>query len=252
MAAPKFKDLSSGTLAESISASTTTLLVYVGDGSASTIVSVWPSTPFYASIMPSSPSAGVANSLDSEIVKVTAVSTDQVGNTALTVVRAQRGTTGKAFDAGSIVTGGIYAEDAVIYDDVTTAVTPEPWIDTEDIKDDAVTADKIDFTTLSILTGSTTSIQLGAGKWLVIASLNVLTSVDSGSFDTTIAWLNKSSLFQGYRVSGQNRNQGEFTFINVLEPTTTTTYSPARVSGSQVDFYSGQWVAIKIGGYTGN
>ena len=143
MAAPKFKDLSSGTLSESISASTTTLKVYVGDGSAATIVSVWPSTPFYASILPANPSAGVANSLDSEIVKVTAVSTDQVGNTTLTVVRAQRGTTGKAFDAGSVVTGGIYAEDAVIYDDTSTAVTPEPWIDTGDIKNNAITTDKI-------------------------------------------------------------------------------------------------------------
>lgn len=109
---PRAKDLASGTLAESVSASTTTLLVYVGEGSASTIKAVWPDTPFYASIMPSTPSAGVPNSLDSEIVKVTAVSNDQVGNTALTVTRAQRGTTGKAFTAGAIVTNAYYAEDA--------------------------------------------------------------------------------------------------------------------------------------------
>ena len=105
------KNLASGTLAESVSASTTTLLVYVGEGSASTIKSVWPDTPFYASIMPANPSAGVANSLDSEIVKVTTVGNDQVGNTALAVTRAQRGTTSKAFTAGAIVTNGIFMDD---------------------------------------------------------------------------------------------------------------------------------------------
>lgn len=130
---PRAKDLASGTLAESISASTTTLLVYVGEGSASTIKAVWPDTPFYASIMPSTPSAGVPNSLDSEIVKVTAVGNDQVGNTALTVVRAQRGTTGKAFTAGAIVTNADYAEDAVLLADNGSSGNPTPWIDESDV-----------------------------------------------------------------------------------------------------------------------
>ena len=108
---PNTKNLSSGTLAESVSASTTTLLVYVGDGSASTIKSVWPDTPFYATLMPSNPTAGVPNSLDSEIVKVTAVNNDQVGNTALSVIRGQRGTTAKAFSADAVVTNGIFMDD---------------------------------------------------------------------------------------------------------------------------------------------
>lgn len=142
---PRAKDLASGTLAESVSASTTTLLVYVGEGSASTIKAVWPDTPFYASIMPSTPSAGVPNSLDSEIVKVTAVGNDQVGNTALTVVRAQRGTTGKAFTAGAIVTNADYAEDAVLLGDEGTAETPTPWVGTLDIENEAITDKKIDF-----------------------------------------------------------------------------------------------------------
>lgn len=141
------KNLASGTLAESISASTTTLLVYVGEGSASTIKGVWPNTPFYASIMPATPSAGVPNSLDSEIVKVTAVSNDQVGNTALTVIRAQRGTTGKAFTEGAIVTNADYADDAVLLSEEGTSETETPWIETEDITDGAVTGDKIDFST---------------------------------------------------------------------------------------------------------
>lgn len=127
------KNLASGTLAESVSASTTTLLVYVGEGGATTIRNVWPTPPFYASIMPANPSAGVANSLDSEIVKVTAVGNDQVGNTALTVTRAQRGTTSKAFTAGAIVTNANYAEDAVLLGDEGSTEAHTPWIGVADI-----------------------------------------------------------------------------------------------------------------------
>lgn len=130
---PRAKNLASGTLAESISASTATIYVYVGEGSASTIASVWPDTPFYASIMPANPSAGVANFLDSEIVKVTNVSTDQVGNTALSIVRGQRGTTSKAFTAGAVVTNANYAEDAVLLGDEGSTEGQTPWIGVADI-----------------------------------------------------------------------------------------------------------------------
>ena len=105
------KNLSAGKLYQSISSSTTNILVYVGDGGASTIKAVWPTVPFYATIMPANPVAGVANSMDSEIVLVNAVGNDQVGNTALTVKRGQRGTTAKAFNAGAVVLNGIYTED---------------------------------------------------------------------------------------------------------------------------------------------
>ena len=151
---PRAKDLASGTLAESVSASTTTLLVYVGEGGATTIRGVWPDTPFYASIMPASPSAGVANSLDSEIVKVTAVSNDQVGNTALTVTRAQRGTTGKAFTAGAIVTNADYAEDAVLLGDEGTPENPTPWVGTDDIENGSITAGKLSKTDSLVLLDS--------------------------------------------------------------------------------------------------
>lgn len=137
------KNLASGTLAESVSASATTLLVYVGNGSASTIKGVWPTPPFYATIMPSSPTAGVPNSLDSEIVKVTAVGNDQVGNTALTVVRGQKGSTTQAFAEGAIVTNADYAEEAVLLGDEGTTETETPWIGTNDIKNGAITAGKL-------------------------------------------------------------------------------------------------------------
>lgn len=135
------KNLASGTLAESVSASTTTLLVYVGNGSSSTIQGVWPTPPFYATIMPSNPTAGVANSLDSEIVRVTAVGHDQVGNTALTVVRGQKGSNAQAFAEGAIVTNANYAEEAVLLGDEETAETPTPWIESDMIDwDDMVQA----------------------------------------------------------------------------------------------------------------
>ena len=150
MTTPNEKNLASGTIAESISASSTTILVYVGEGGATTIKGVWPTTPFYATIMPSNPNAGVANSLDSEIVLVTAVGNDQVGNTALTVTRGQRGTTTKAYVEGDIVTAGIYAEDAVLLGDDGTAENPSPWIDNTDIKPTAfampVYLGKVNFT----------------------------------------------------------------------------------------------------------
>ena len=124
----KAKELSSGTLASSISASTSTLSVYVGEGTTAEIMGVWPNTPFYASIMPATPSAGVPNNLDSEIVKVSGVSTDGNGNTTLSVVRAQKGTTAKAFSEGAIVTNASYASDALILGDDGTVEPEEPWI----------------------------------------------------------------------------------------------------------------------------
>ena len=124
----KAKDLSSGTLASSISASTSTLSVYVGEGTTAEIMGVWPTTPFYATIMPVSPSAGVPNKLDSEIVLVSDVSVDGNGNTTLSVSRGQRGTTAKAFSAGDIITNASYAEDAPIISDEGTPEDPTPWI----------------------------------------------------------------------------------------------------------------------------
>ena len=109
------KTLGSGVLAQSITTSTTNVLVNIAENiDASGIQSFFPTPPFYITIMPKTPAVGVANRLDSEILQVTAVGSDQSGNASLTCVRGQRDTTAKAFDAGSIVTVGIYAEDAVL------------------------------------------------------------------------------------------------------------------------------------------
>lgn len=139
------KNLVSGVLAQSITTSTTTILVNVAQGiSASDIQSFFPTPPFYITIMPKTPAVGVANRLDSEILKVTAVGNDQSGNASLTCVRGQRDTTAKAFGVGSIVTVGVYADDAVFLGSEGSAVgTPAPWVDTSDIKNGAVTTDKV-------------------------------------------------------------------------------------------------------------
>lgn len=139
------KNLVSGVLAQSITTSTTTILVNVAQGiSASDIQSFFPTPPFYITIMPKTPAVGVANRLDSEILKVTAVGNDQSGNASLTCVRGQRDTTAKAFGVGSIVTVGVYADDAVFLGSEGSAVgTPAPWVDTSDIKNGAVTTDKL-------------------------------------------------------------------------------------------------------------
>ena len=105
------KNLSSGTLYNGVSASATTLAVFCGNGSDTEVKSVWPTAPFLITVMPGVPVAGVPNSMDSEIMRVTAVGNDNLGNALLTVVRAQEGTTAKAFEAGAVVTNGVYSQD---------------------------------------------------------------------------------------------------------------------------------------------
>lgn len=130
MASTNAKNLASGTLASAITASATSITVKVGASNTTSATAVWPSVPFYATIMPASPTAGVPNSLDSEIVKVTAVSYNSSYYSVLTVTRAQRGTTGKAFNAGAIITNAHYTEDEKGNNYYTIEVdTGYTWID---------------------------------------------------------------------------------------------------------------------------
>lgn len=106
-----------------------------------------------------------------------------------------------------------------------------------------VQSSKIDFSTFDIRTG-TGALTLPAGKWLVTAAANVLTSA-TGSFSTEVSWLGRVQLFQGYRTSNQNRNQACFTWAVILDVSTSTTY-PINFSGSTAETASRQWTAIKI------
>jgi hypothetical protein len=141
------KNLASGVLASGINTTDTTLVVSVGSGSASTQTGVWPTPPFFVTVAPDSPSAGVSNSLDSEIMSITAIASDGT-NVTMTATRAQRDTTAKAFNAGAVVTNAVYAEDAVLLGPDGTTESPSPWIKTSDIEDGAVTSDKIDWSTV--------------------------------------------------------------------------------------------------------
>lgn len=123
------QNLASGILAEDLTMSATHLLVYVGDGGASTIKAVWPTAPFYITVMPHNPSSGVSNSMNSEIMKVTAVGNDQVGNVDLTIERAQKGTSANVFSAGDIVTNGIYVDDVFPAYSTSEVDTGYKWID---------------------------------------------------------------------------------------------------------------------------
>ena len=99
--------------------------------------------PFYVTIMPAS-GAEPANTTNSEIALVTGIS-----GSNLIVTRGQRSTTARAFTSGAIVTNGIYAEDAVLLGSEGSAVeTPAPWIESSDIKNGAVTSDKIDWSSM--------------------------------------------------------------------------------------------------------
>lgn len=117
--------------------------------------------PFYVTIMPASGDEP-ANSTNSEIVLVTGIS-----GTNLTVTRGQRSTTAKAFNSGAIVTMAIYAEDAVLLGDEGTAVgTPAPWVESSDIKNGAITTDKI-------ADGAVTNTKVGFSSFIKTGTVQV-------------------------------------------------------------------------------
>ena len=90
-------NLGAATLSSSITAAATTATVGASDAA------TFPTAPFYATIMPV---GETPNQLNSEIVQVTANNSGALG-----LVRAQRGTTAKAFDAGALVMNGVYIQD---------------------------------------------------------------------------------------------------------------------------------------------
>lgn len=184
------KDLVSGVLAESITTSTTNVLVTIAENiGASGIQAFFPTPPFYITIMPKSPVVGVANRLNSEILHVTEIGNDQVGNAALTCVRGQRDTTAKAFEAGSIVTVGVYTDDAVLLGGTGTTETETPWIGVADI----IWSQMIDkiypvgsiFMSATLSTASAVSNALG-GTWVAWGTGRVPVGVDTSQteFDT--------------------------------------------------------------------
>ena len=96
-------NLANSVLFAPLSDSATSLSVYTGDGA------LFPAAPFYLTL---SPKNKWSRQINSEIVLVTSKSTD-----TLSITRAQKGTTAKAFDYGDLVANGIYTED---FDDIVS------------------------------------------------------------------------------------------------------------------------------------
>ena len=166
--------------------------------------------PFYVTIMPASGDEP-ANLTNSEIVLVTGIS-----GSNLTVTRGQRSTTAKAFNSGAIVTMAIYAEDAVLLGDGGTDVgTPAPWINTSDIKNGAITTDKIadgavksskiDWTTLK--TGEPTEVGSGSASRTITAN-----SVGFMVIDMACAFEQYCEVYLNGTSLGSSKSGGTTTF----------------------------------------
>lgn len=121
----------------------------------STTAALFPTPPFYATIMPTN--SGLANGSNSEIVEVTAATTSGA-NTIFSISRAQRGTSAISWDANeAILSHAIYTQDMPFIDDVLSTPSSVAYVATDNIQtsavttpkiaDGAVTSDKIDWTT---------------------------------------------------------------------------------------------------------
>jgi hypothetical protein len=137
-------NLANSVLFAPLSDSATSLTVYTGDGS------LFPSVPFYVTL---SPKNKWSRKINSEIVLVTARSGD-----TLTITRAQKGTTAKAFEYGDLVANGIYAEDLTLH--VLEAMMPVGFV-----------------VTLGVSTNPNTL--YGFGTWTQITG-KVIVGLDSG------------------------------------------------------------------------
>lgn len=151
--------------------------------------------PFYVTIMPASGSEP-ANTTNSEIALVTGIS-----GSNLIVTRGQRSTTARAFTAGAIVTNGIYAEDAVLLGEAGTAVNPQPWIDTSDIKNRAVTSGKIDWSSMIYAQNSWT------GNYELPTTESSILTLDVSAFPTGAKFIAMSVIQAG----GSDTATGMFT-----------------------------------------
>jgi len=109
------KDLATGLIGTALTTSATTLVLQTGYGAA------MPATPFFMTLTPAGQLSTLGNS---EIVSVTARSTD-----TLTIVRAQKGTSAKAFAVGDIAGNGVYVGDENLIYSAAEIDTGKIWVD---------------------------------------------------------------------------------------------------------------------------
>lgn len=109
------KNLANGILALGVSDTDTTWVLQNGYGAG------MPDVPFY---LTGTPFGQLSTSGNSEIVKVTARTSD-----TLTVQRGAKGTTARSFQAGDIVSNGVYVEDMPVSYSSSEQDSGIRWID---------------------------------------------------------------------------------------------------------------------------
>lgn len=187
----------------------------------------------------------LSNAVSANTSNITALQNAMPTVNDATLTIQNNGTNVATFTANSATSTTANIVSPVNIGAVLSTPSDVAYVNTNNIIDGAVTANKIDFTTLTILTGNSNIITLPAGHWLVFAVANILTQKD-GSFASTIKWLGINKNFQGYRVSGQNRTQAEFTFVTEVTILEQTTYTGTS-TGDGCEFYQSNWIAIKLG-----
>lgn len=157
-----YKNLASTVLGNSGQTTDTSIVI------PSTTAAIFPTPPFYATIMPTN--VGLVNSSNSEIVEVTASNTSG-SDTTFTVSRAQRGTSAISWNAHeAILSHAIYTQDMPFIDSTLSTPSSVAYVATDNIQtsavttpkiaDGAVTSDKIDSATYTL------NEEIVVGNWL--------------------------------------------------------------------------------------
>lgn len=210
------KNLANAILALGVSTSDTTWVLEAGYGDE------MPAVPFELTATPFGQLSTMGNS---EIVRVTARSTD-----TLTVVRAQKGTTAKAFIAGAVVSNGISTDDVVgIGVNITTARTTAAKVGTTaDGNYVPVYGDKINATfTLGVAVNTPTLNIDGSGAVNIrLGNTNVSTgSLNTAASSVTIPMWFDGTYWQlyGSYVADTDTTYTEITTAEIEAGTATTT-----------------------------
>lgn len=210
------KNLANAILALGVSTSDTTWVLEAGYGDE------MPAVPFELTATPFGQLSTMGNS---EIVRVTARTTD-----TLTVVRAQKGTTAKAFIAGAVVSNGISTDDVVgIEVNITTARTTAAKVGTTaDGNYVPVYGDKINATfTLGVAVNTPTLNIDGSGAVNIrLGNTNVSTSsLNTAASSVTIPMWFDGAYWQlyGSYVADTNTTYTEITTAEIDAGTASTT-----------------------------
>lgn len=124
-------------------------------------------------------------------------------------------------------------------------------VTTSTINDGAVTADKIDFTTLEVKTGSvkqgTTDLDITDGTWLIYAYCTVLAS---GSESELSLRKNNTSVQVGFFGNNVTNTWGNIKIISVIEKTSGDTVTLYAAQSSDPISIRSRWIAVRLGAAT--